>query len=306
MVTGPDFIIIGAQKAASTALMRALSDEPRVYLPENETQYFRDPWFQFQDMEELARAVETDKPGVLRRGIKCPDYLAEEPCAPRIKATLGDIPMMMVAREPVVRAVSAYFWGMQWGMLPLQPIETGMRQILRGEYDRIPYVASVLDYGRYGRHLSRFHEIFGRELVLVLTDDELRRDPSDALGKALQHIGLKPTSAPVSERGPVNSGVYSMRRLKVLQCRHRYITRPFDGYEQYGTFPLPARGAWGRLANRSISVLDRIVLSRAFSNDRPALSPELQAELAAYYREDLELFQEIAGVEVGRWLSNYP
>ena len=94
-----------------------------------------------------------------------------------------------------------------------------------------------------------------------------------------------------------------MRRLQVLQRRHRYITRPFEGYEQYGVFPLPPRGAWARIANRSIAVLDRIVLSRVLANDHPTLSSELRAELAAYYRADLEHFQEIADVDVTRWLD---
>ncbi|MGA8847581.1 MAG: hypothetical protein WB471_13275, partial [Nocardioides sp.] len=81
---------------------------------------------------------------------------------------------------------------------------------------------------------------------------------------------------------------------------------PIAGYAQYGEFPLPARGPRGRFINRAVSVLDRVVLSRLTTNDRPRLSNELQEELTAYYREDLELFQTIAGVNVERWLRKYP
>lgn len=302
----PDFVIIGAQKSGSTALMRHLGDHPEVYLPVHETRYLRDPWFQFEPRSVLEDAVATTKPGVLRRGIKCPDLLSEEPAAQRIKDVLGDVPLIAVLREPVQRAISAYFWGMQWGWVPLAEPNVGLMRILNGEYDvDYPRAREVLIYGLYGEHVERYHHVFGAGRLLVMTDESLRSDTDASLRMAFHHLGVREDVPLANRERSVNAGVYSMKRLNVLRHRHKYILRAYPGYERYGKYVQPAAGFPDRIINRSLSIWDRWMLARLIPNERPPILSRTTRSLAEFYEEDLEKLGSLLGRDFSRWYLKY-
>ena len=62
-----DFIILGAQKAATSALQLALRKHPDIYMPEGESAFFEEPDFALQPWKTFG------KKGRLN-GIKRPDY----------------------------------------------------------------------------------------------------------------------------------------------------------------------------------------------------------------------------------------
>lgn len=296
----PDFVIIGAQKSGSTALMKQLADHPSVYLPEQETRYFRYPWFEFQDVSVLDDAVATER-DVLRRGIKCPDYLAEPDCPQRLRAVLGEVELIAVLREPVQRALSAYFWGMQWGWVPYAPPEVGIARLLDGALDTDhPRAREVLDYGRYGEHLARYLEVFPPSKLDVILTDDLRRAPDAALRQVFTFLGVDAEVEIPAQDRQVNTGVYSPTRLKLLSRRHKHILREFPGYE--GKYLQPAQGTWSRTVNRAISVSDRVILSRLCNNDAPTISAGLRERMTDYYRPDVDTLRQVIGRDLTEWI----
>ncbi len=298
----PDFAIIGAQKAGSTALMRYLGHHPEVHLPPDETRYFRDPWFRMQPPSVLDEAAETTKPGVRRRGIKCPDLLAPPEIPGRIVDALGLIDLVAVLRDPVARAVSAYFWCVQFGWLPIEDPETGLRRVLDGSYSD-SRATDILDFGRYGAHLSRWLGTFPREKLFVVLDDELRGDLHGATGALFEFLGVDPSAAvrPPGER--VNAGVYAPTRLRMLQRRNKYIVREFAGYP--GTYLQPPVGLRGRAVDRGIAVLDRVLLARVCDNTPPRIGPELRRDLFDYYRSDIAVLEQVLDRDLSTWASKY-
>ena len=120
----PNFLIIGAAKAGTTALYYYLKQHPKIGFPNlKEPKYFssvnlifphegvgdssvdkyaiRD-WKQYL---ELFKGLE----GYQRVGEASPDYLFyHRHTAPLIKEKLGDIPIIIILRNPVNRAFSAY------------------------------------------------------------------------------------------------------------------------------------------------------------------------------------------------------
>lgn len=300
----PDFVIIGAQKAGSTALMQHLRDHPQVYLPAGETRYFRDPWYLFQDPSVLSSEVATSKPGVRRRGIKCPDLLGLDESAPRVLDAVGQVQLIAVLREPVARAVSAYYWYMQWGYLPVEPANVGLRRILDGAYaDAYPRAVEVLEFGLYGKHLARWTDLFGAHRLLVLVDDDLRDRPEQELSAAFGFLGVS-TDVPFRARhANVNTGVYSMDRLRFLQRRHRHILREIPGFEgRYLQRPATPHG-W--VADRSLAAMDRLVLARIYPNERPQLAADLQQRLGCYYRDDIADLQRLTGRDFAGWIARH-
>lgn len=297
----PDFVIIGAQKSGSTALMRLLGDHPEVYLPEQETRYFRDPWYQFEDERVLEDAVRTDKPGVRRRGIKCPDILADPQSPARLRRHLGDVPLIAVLRDPVERAVSAYFWGVQWGWVPRLPLAEGFAQLLDGTVDpAYPRAYETLDYGRYGEHLTRWFAEAGADRVHVVLDRDLRDDLDATMRAVFGFLGVDPGFRSPAPGRRVNEGVYSSTRLKLLSYRTPYILREFPGFPGK-KYLQPAVGLRGKLVNRGISVLDRVVLARVLDNSKPTLPAATRARLEDYYRDDVATLRALLGRPLDHW-----
>ena len=246
----PDFVIIGAQKAGSTALMRALAEHPQVHLPSGETRYFREPWFRMESPERLDVAMRTEKPDVRRRGIKSPDLLGDEPCAQRLHDVLGVMDLISILREPVDRAISAYFYYQQWGLLPLVPVETGLRSILSGEWSEQhagggdPRVRPL----RRASHpipcgVSRGADgALSSTMICARTSAVPRHSVLGHLGVDTA-VALKPPS-----RLRTNEGVYSQPRLRFLQRRQRYMLRAYPGYP--GKYLQPPTGFSARLMDR--------------------------------------------------------
>lgn len=298
----PDFVIIGAQKSGSTALMRLLGDHPQVYLPEQETQYFRDPWFAMQDPSVLADAVAAAGPGVVRRGIKCPDYLPSPSAPQRILDELGEVDLLAVLRDPVARAVSAYFWGVQWGWVPRLPPAVGLTRLLDGVVDpAFPRAGEVLEYGDYAEHLERWLSLWPREKLTVLVDEDLRPDRVAAtMGRVFAVLGVDDDVPVVAPDRRVNTGVYAPLRLRVLGYRTPHILREFPGHPGK-PYLQPARGVRGRVVNRSVSLLDRLVLARLVDNSRPEIPPAVLDRLAERYRPGVEKLERLLDRDLPTW-----
>lgn len=298
-------MIIGAHKSGSTALARQLAAHPQVYLPKAETRYFHDPWFQFEDEAVLSRAVATTRSGIRRRGIKGNNCLAGPACARRIRETLGAVDLLAILREPVDRAISAYFWGMRFGFVPLAPAEVGLSRLLDGQIGSdYPTAAQyILDFGLYGKHLNRYLNVFAREKVEVLLDEELRHKRDATLRRAFAFLGVKEDVPLAQSPRSVNEGIYSPIRLKLQQSRHKYILREFPSYP--GRYLQQPRGLWPRIADRSIVLTDRLLLAQFCDNSRPTIDPRLRQRLARYYRADILALQEIIGRDLSSWLHRH-
>ncbi len=294
----PDFVIIGAQKAATTLVHQWLRQHPQAWLPKAEDPYFRDPVYGTRDLDSWAQqyAGRTER----RLGLKCPDYLARPEVPLRLHRDLAEPDLIVCLRDPVARALSAYFWWMRWGLIPIRPAEEGLWRILDGGYrDLDPTVGDVLEWGLYHRHLTRFLGHFPHEKLLVLFDEDLRRKPADALRQTHEFLGIDPGVAPPIMRAEANPGVYSLERLRFLQRRTKHMLRwdPARTYPSlvHPSFPLP------RLYTDAVAFADRYVLARRHPNAKPRLSAELTSALRDYYRADVTALERLVGRDLTSW-----
>lgn len=296
----PDFVIIGAQKAASTLLLHSLRRHPEAWLPAAEQPFFRDPLYTPGGFDDFARPYATRTEH--RLGLKCPDYLARPEVPSRLAADLHCPDLVVCLRDPVARAVSAYFWKVRWGVIPVLPAEEGLRRILDGGLrDHDPTVGEVLEWGRYGMHLARYHEHFPREKILVLLDDELRRAPIETVDRVTDFLRISHLPAGRPGRRARNEGVYSLPRLRFLQRRSTVVLR-WNADRTYYSIPKPRR-VDHRLFSTGIAAIDHVLLSRVCGNPRPSLSSGLDRELRDYYRDDVGLLERLIGREPG-WITH--
>jgi hypothetical protein len=295
----PDFVIIGAQKAASTLLMHTIRRHPDAWTPEIEQFYFRDPVYDWIDAKEFLAAY-AERPE-RRLGLKCPDYLGRPEVPARLAADL-DVPDLIVClRDPVSRALSSYFWKMRWGIIPVMPAEEGLRRILDGELrDVDKSVGDVLGWGLYGEHLTRYLEHFPREKLLVLMDDELRRAPADTIDRITGFLGIGGLEPDAPSRRARNEGVYPLPRMRFLQKRSTVLLH-WDADRTFHSVLPPTRPDH-RLFSLAVAGIDHYVLSRVYGNARPQLSAELTTALHDYYRDDVRALESLLGLDTG-WIA---
>jgi Sulfotransferase domain len=293
-----DFVIVGAQRAASTHLNACLRDHPQLFLCPDEVPFFEDPFFDSTPVEALSAVFAKAKPGQ-RRGIQRPDYLGRAECARHIRKLAPDARILAVLRDPVDRAVSAYFWYVQFGLLPLIDVNQGMARLLDGWTDpAYPRAGEILEYGFYGRHLSRYVDTFGADQVLALTTDELR-EPT-GLPRVYAFLGADPTHRIRVREQAHNAGVYDMRRLRVLRARKNFAWS-WDGQTVFRYRPRRLRRPLHFLPTAAIVGFDRLVLAKLLGNARPRLEPGLAARLRMLYGDDVRVLESLLSRDFAAW-----
>ena len=298
---GPNFVIIGAQKAASTALLHALRNHPDIWMPDQEDPFMRDPVFDSDRIADFRRRYRTV--GRARSGLKCPDYLARPEVPARLAGLLENPRLIVIVRNPVDRAISAYFWHVRWGALPVVDPNEGLRRLLDGEYEQTdPTSAEILEWGLYHQHISTYLEHFDRSRILIIHDKDLRCDRGAVLAETFRFLGVESSVPEVGPTRTTNEGVYSLTRLRFLQLRNRLILRWTPDRSYYTIFK--PKNPLARFCSNLVAAIDRWVLAPTIGNRRPFISDEIRNRLAQFYAHDSAQFQSLLGRTLDGWPSD--
>ena len=291
----PTFLIIGAQRSASTFLNTCMQAHPDVFSPNGEIEYFEDPHYKSAPPGSLGRIFEKAPPAQAY-GFKRPELLARPECPPRIATDLPNVGLIAVLREPIARTVSAYYHYASLRAIPLLPLNYGLQQILDGRLDsQYPMARQIVDYSLYGAQLRRYREFFDPSSILILYDEQLATDTSTTMARVFEFVGVNPGYASEPVRRAVNAGVFARPRLHF----HRMVS-PLA----YGRSPQFSGVSGNRLSVAAFKALvrfDRSVLARIFGNEKASLEPAVRARLVELFRPDAHLFESMCGALPRSW-----
>ena len=207
----PNFLIVGAQKAGTTALYSYLRDHPAVTGPPWKEVSFFDrhfwrgaAWYRGNFPNKLylrrMRARTGVEPIV---GEASPSYLFHLFAPERAAALVPDARLIALVRNPVERALSHYHHEVAFGREPL-PFEQALEQEdarMKGELERLRdpryfshawWNFTYLSRGRYAEQLERWLGFFPRERLLVLPSEELLERPRETYARVLDFLGAPP------------------------------------------------------------------------------------------------------------------
>lgn len=274
-------VVIGAAKAASTTIAGALAAHPDVAALGGEYFGFVERGDHSVSLAELQQRFEplADR---ARFSFKCAAYLAATDLPAPLRATLGDIDVVAVLRNPVDRAISAWYWAILCGFAPTIDHEVGIRRLLAGEIDTVrwPHADEVLTWGEYARMLAPWAAEYGSDRLHVLDEADVAALPT-TMHDLYRRLGLSDGGTP---RVPVrlNPGVYSLTRLRWLSLRLPMRWREdSDGVWRSSRPAKPV--PW--LLDTAITALDRLAL-RPFATRSVDVSEELRDLLTDHYRQD--------------------
>jgi Sulfotransferase family len=267
----PEFVIIGATKAATTWLLQNLQAHPRVWMPDAELHYFsRHP----ERGEAWYRAQFAGAPPGRVIGEKSASYLPH-PAAPiQLRALLPEARLVAQLRNPIERAYSDYCMHYRRGQVGrrlgryLDPAGTPIPRLLQD--------------GLYFRHLSAWLAVFPRAQIEVVLYDDIRRAPAAVFGKVCGHLGIEqPAASALLDQRIKNKNAVMLPPLA------RRVLAPLKG----------AVAPWRENAAFRFA---RALIARRI--DYPALTPALRDQLADYYREDVAALGRLLGRDLGGWL----
>ena len=297
---GLDFLCIGGQKCASTYVHRAIAMHPACWMPKAELHLFEDPQYASYTPAALDAVLSAcDRPDVLR-GAKRPGWLGREECAPRLAKHFPDAKLIAVLRNPVDRAISAYYHFIKNGIHPPEPLRQGLGAILDGR-ERWPGHRRILTFGEYHRHLARFLEHFRRDRLLVLLYDDIRSEPERVVAEGYRFLGVDEAFRPPADIGRPQRGLYSMPRLRWRALRSPLVFELDDEHSR--SYPKRPGSAASALASRAVGAVDAHVLSRVFGEPPPDKDPEIVSRLRAYYADDVGRLSGLIGRDLSHWLG---
>ena len=194
----PSFIIVGAQKAGTSALFKALSEHPKVIPPDTkELDFFsKDDRFD-QGVNHYLQQFPV-KPWKYQNEITfeaSPSYLESQVAPMRINDTLPGVRVIMVLRDPVKRAFSAWNMFRQFKDHPIysylydpRSFEVAIEDELK---NRVEYSRKYLSRGLYVENVKRYLETFIKDRVLILSYPQYRKEPSTVLNKICEFIDIE-------------------------------------------------------------------------------------------------------------------
>ena len=191
----PSFIVIGAQKSATRWLRLNLGRLPDVFVAGHEIKYFNHASRVDALGTEWYRSQFTGWSGEPVVGEATPGYmmLGHGPAdvAERIAATVPQVRLIALLRNPVDRTVSAFVHHQrQHRIHPCAGVLPTVRSC-RPEDDWMGLVAG----GWYAASLEPFIDRFGEQL-LVLVHDDIALDAREVFGRAVRHVGAAPDVVP--------------------------------------------------------------------------------------------------------------
>jgi len=281
----PNFLIIGASKAATTSLHQYLDDHPEVFMSRiKEMNFFAyspdglgfpKEWnkeshhrFPAKTLEEYTACFE--EAGAAKAiGESSPLYL-DSPLAPRrIRSVIPESRIVVSLRNPVDRIVSDFKMRVRCGFS-----EDSFKESFQPG-------SQLYDLGFITERLAVYYEFFGADRIKVILFDDLAVRLAAVVRDLYSFVGVDPDFAPDLSRqynaAPEN------RRLTV-RGRIRASVRAIRDYTLGRT--RPDRETGGR-SNNPATVPD------------PKID---QGVITATYREDILALQKLIGRDLDSWL----
>lgn len=200
------FLIVGAQKAATTALHAHLRQCEDLFLPDSKELHFFDAtagvdWGR-PDYAPYEAAFAAAAPGQLC-GEATPYYMFDPACLDRILAYNPAMKLIALVRDPVVRAYS------QWRMQTTRGAEAApFSHAIRAGRARIaqnPRDFSYVERGFYAAQIDQMLRRFPAGQCHFLLHEDLVRDPDRSLARLSGFLGCRP---PVRQARPEEIGYF--------------------------------------------------------------------------------------------------
>ncbi|MHA3977457.1 sulfotransferase [Halovulum sp. GXIMD14794] len=297
----PDFYVVGAAKAGTTAVYSWLQTHPDVFLPAvKEPGYFayaggsavpaagpHDPeYVRHIAVHRGAYADLYELPGPRLTGDVSPVYLLDENAAARIAEARPDARILVLLRDPVERAFSQFLHHVRDSLETGETFEDGLELEHRRLREGWSWGFGYATHGHYASQIERYLAVFPRDQILFLDYRDLQTDPGDCWQRILTHLGLEQRRLDRNDRVNATAGLARVSRRPWLSHRLRHP---------------------GAVQSRLKSMVPPAVRSKlrqaleGRGRPAPVLRAETRQALADRYRGERSRIEAQTGLDLRHW-----
>lgn len=296
----PDFLLIGAARAGTTAIYSYLRQCPEIFMPRVKEPNF----FAFED-EALAcagpgadyinnsvtslaayRDLFAAAPANAITGEASPLYLYAPKAAGRVRHHIPDARLVVVLRNPVEQAFSHFLYATKQRIEPL----TDFTAALHSEPDRLAQNWQPLfgysSFPRYADQMARYLALFPRDQILIRLYEDFQTDPNTLMQDILRHIGVSSGFRPDMAQKPNAGGVPKNRVFQDFLMKSNPITR-----------------AIGLVVPHEVRLRLRDRLASLNLKREADMPPEARALLLDRLGEQIRALEPMVGRDLSGWLK---
>ncbi len=193
----PEVLLLGGQKCATSWLYRCLREHPDIFVPsqkrdslplghtyyeENGIHKYFEPFDQAQEGQIIADSAVSYL------------YTPESPEA--IKAHIPDCRFIVMFRDPIERAISAFFWSYRNNTLPFSSVKEALKNDLKHQNPQNNY--QLLEKSLYYKYLKNYLTLFDSSRFLFILFDAVNQEPENILKTTYEFCGVDSSFKPES------------------------------------------------------------------------------------------------------------
>lgn len=314
----PNFYLVGAMKAGTTAIYDVLHSHPDVFCsPIKEPNFFCDDIVPeaFSDVFKPSHSFDADSyvdgpmdqfvhiayirdPATYTRmfrhvcrerivGDFSTSYLYSSTAAANIRKAVPNARVLIVLRNPVERAISHYLMDSRIGIAN-EPLGDLLQKELAAPRRGWCITNQYIELGLYARQVRRYLMNFPRQRIKIVIYDDLRRDFQRVAEDICRFLDIDPrarglddvrrNTAKCSRFPEVNKWLY---RSGLKNAVSRYVPKNVVGWGK--------KYYYGRTARTQVHPAEREWLRSIFHEDIHELSKLLHRDLSGWVTEPYEL-----------------
>lgn len=294
-MTMPNFLVIGAQKAGTTALYEYLRQHPQIYMSPVKEPHFFTYEGEKLDSRGLGRSSNLPVTNIeayrklfqgasseIATGEVSPSYLYSLKAPERIRHYIPEAKLIAVLRNPVDRAYSNFLHLTRDGREPLIDFAQALREEKARILNNWGFNWHYQQKGFYYAQLKRYFDIFEQQQIRVYLYEDLNNNPASVLKDIFQFLGVDEAFVlDTSVRHNV-SGIPKNKVLHALLVNLKPITTALK--------PLLPAGLRQYIRNQVL--------------DKPSpLPPEVRRQLLEVYRPDILQLQGLIQRDLSKWFE---
>jgi hypothetical protein len=256
-----EFLVIGAQKCATTWLFDCLKEHPQIQLPgkKREVEYLGGDLYQRYGADWYFSLLGPANPHK-KTGDVSVEYIYDARSAEIVHHHIPKVKMILSLREPIDRAISAYYWHMRKKAIPDLSLEEALARALhifeQEGLESTNTLVDILKRGFYDLQLLHYLNFFPIDQFKFVLYDDIGQFPEQVLEGIYHYCGVHSAFTPSS--------------IKAKPKRNTYL-EPLIGLQR--------RFSDSKFINKSLDLTNQLLANIGAKNQKPKLSSALESDL---------------------------
>lgn len=302
-MTMPNFLIIGAPKAGTSAIYAYLKQHPEVYMSpvkephffmlENEKVSFKGPGDQERFRSAVYRIEEyqnlfSNVANEIAVGEASTTYLGSQKACNNIKKHIPHAKLVAVLRNPVEAAYASFLHLVRDGNEPTANFSKALKAEPKRIQNNWGLIWRYQQRGLYAQQIENYFGQFDQQQIKIYIYDDFKENPKFIMKDIFTFIGVDPNfEVDMSSKYNV-SGMPKSLTLNRILAKENLLKRSIK-------LLLPSK-------TRS-QLYDRIRLWNLDNFKKPKMSAAAKKQLIDGYRSDILLLQDLIQRDLSSWLK---